>query len=57
MRFSVQLLVAFGAFFLASAVAGLAGADSLGIALSFGQIAFMLALAWLLLRASPSRQT
>jgi hypothetical protein len=46
-----QLVVAAGAFALGAAVAEAAGADSLGIALGVGQIAFALAVVGLLLRA------
>ena len=51
MSFVAQIGVALGAFALASALAGLLGASSLGIALSFGQIAFALTTAFLLIRA------
>jgi hypothetical protein len=50
-RFSAQLAVVFAAFVVGSALAGLFGAASLGIALSFGQIAFTLAVGFVLLRA------
>jgi hypothetical protein len=50
-RFTVQLGVVIAAFVLGSALAGLFGAASLGIALGFGQIAFTLALGFVLLRA------
>jgi hypothetical protein len=46
----VDLALIVGAFALASAAAGLLGADNLGIALSFGQIAFALAVVYVLLR-------
>ena len=49
-RWAGDLAVMVGAFALASAVAGLLGAANLGTALSFGQIAFALALVWVLLR-------
>lgn len=39
-----------GAFVLASALAGLLGAANLGTALTFGQLAFAAALAFVLLR-------
>jgi hypothetical protein len=39
-----------GAFALASALAELFGADNLGTALSFGQMAFALALVYVLVR-------
>jgi hypothetical protein len=50
MSFAAQLGVALGSFALASALAGLLGASSLGIALSFGQIALMLTTAYLIIR-------
>ena len=43
--------MAIGAFALASALAELFGAASLGIALTFGQIAFALTAAFLIIRA------
>ena len=46
-----QALVAGGAFALGTAVAELAGADSLGIAVGIGQVVFALAVVALLLRA------
>jgi hypothetical protein len=49
--FPVKVGIALGAFALASAVAGLFGASSLGIAFSFGQIAFALTASFLLIRA------
>jgi hypothetical protein len=45
-----DLLVMLGAFVVAAALAGLFGASSLGIALSFGQIAFALAVVFVLVR-------
>lgn len=39
----IDLAIMFGAFVLASLVAGAAGAANLGTALAFGQIAFALA--------------
>ena len=39
----IDLAIMFGAFVLASALAGAFGAASLGTALAFGQIAFALA--------------
>lgn len=39
----IDLAIMFGAFVLASALAGALGAASLGTALTFGQIAFALA--------------
>jgi hypothetical protein len=50
-RLSVQLGALTAAFVVGTALAGLLGAASLGIALSFGQIAFSLALGFVLLRA------
>jgi hypothetical protein len=44
------LLLMFGAFVLASAIAGALGAPNLGTALSFGQIAFAVAAVYVLLR-------
>jgi len=49
-KLGLQLLVLLGTLAAATAVAMLAGAASLGIALGFGQIAFVAALAYLLLR-------
>ena len=46
----LDLGIMLGAFVLASALAGLFGANNLGIALSFGQIAFALALVFVLVR-------
>lgn len=51
MTFPAQIGIALGAFAAASALAGLLGAASLGIALTFGQIAFALATAYLIIRA------
>ena len=51
MRLRIQLLVLLAAFAGATALAGLAGAANLGTALAFGQIAFVIALAWILWRA------
>ena len=48
MKTDLFLLVA--AFASATAVAALLGAKNLGTALTFGQIAFAAALAWVLLR-------
>jgi hypothetical protein len=45
-----QLLILLGAFAGGAAIAGLLGADSLGIALGVGQVCFAVALAWVLLR-------
>lgn len=43
-----QALTVLAAFALGTGVAELAGAESLGTALAFGQIAFALALVWVL---------
>jgi len=45
-----DLLLIFGAFVLASAIAGALGAANLGTALSFGQIGLALAVVYVLLR-------
>ena len=45
-----ELSIMVGAFVLASALAGALGAANLGTALSFGQIAFALAAAYVILR-------
>jgi hypothetical protein len=45
-----QSALALAVFGLAVGIAELAGAKSLGIAFSFGQIAFALAVGWALLR-------
>jgi hypothetical protein len=45
-----DLLLMFGAFVLASAIAGALGAPNLGTALSFGQIAVALTVVYLMLR-------
>lgn len=50
MSLRAQLAVAIGAFAGATLVAEALGAANLGTALGFGQIAFALALAWLLVR-------
>jgi hypothetical protein len=50
-RLRNQLLVLLGAFAGATALAELAGAANLGTAMSFGQIAFLIALVWILWRA------
>jgi uncharacterized membrane protein (DUF485 family) len=50
-RSPLQLLVLAGAFAGATLVAELAGAANLGTALAFGQIAFVIALVALLVRA------
>ncbi len=46
----VNLLLMFGAFVLASALAGLLGATNLGTALAFGQIAFAATTVYVMLR-------
>jgi hypothetical protein len=48
-RLVVQIAVALGAFGVGVGLAELLGADSLGIAFGFGQLAFVLAVGWLLL--------
>ena len=45
-----DLLIMFGAFILASALAGALGAVNLGTALAFGQIAVALAVVYVMLR-------
>jgi hypothetical protein len=45
-----DLLIMFGAFVLASALAGALGATNLGTALAFGQIAFAAATVFVLVR-------
>jgi hypothetical protein len=45
-----DLLLMFGAFILASALAGALGATNLGTALAFGQIAFAAATVYVMLR-------
>jgi hypothetical protein len=45
-----DLLTMFGAFVLASALAAALGAPNLGTALSFGQIAFAVAVVYVLLK-------
>jgi ABC-type methionine transport system permease subunit len=45
-----DLLIMFGAFVLASAIAGALGAANLGTALSFGQIAFAASVVYVLLK-------
>jgi hypothetical protein len=45
-----DLLIIFGAFVLASAIAGALGAPNLGTALSFGQIAFAASAVYVLLK-------
>jgi hypothetical protein len=46
----VDLALMLGAFVAATALAGLLGAANLGIALSFGQIAFALAVVFVLVK-------
>jgi len=45
-----DLLTMFGAFVIASALAGALGAVNLGTALAFGQIAFAMATVYVILR-------
>ncbi|HEY4897204.1 MAG TPA: hypothetical protein VII01_14075 [Solirubrobacteraceae bacterium] len=45
-----NLLIMFGAFVLASALAGALGAANLGTALSFGQIAFAISVVYVMTR-------
>ena len=45
-----DLALMFGAFIVASAIAGLAGATNLGTALAFGQIGFAAMTVYVLLR-------
>jgi hypothetical protein len=45
-----DLLTMFGAFVLVSALAGALGAVNLGTALAFGQIAFAIAVVYVMLR-------
>jgi hypothetical protein len=45
-----DLLIMFGAFALASALAGALGATNLGTALSFGQMAFAVSVVYVLLK-------
>lgn len=49
-RFTSQLAAVLAAFAVGLGLAELLGAASLGIAFGFGQIAFTLALGWVLLR-------
>lgn len=46
----LNLLMMFGAFVLASAIAGALGAVNLGTALAFGQIAFAITTVFVMLR-------
>jgi hypothetical protein len=50
MTMARDLLTMFGAFVIASALAGALGAANLGTALSFGQIAFAAATVYVILR-------
>jgi len=47
---AIDLAIIAGAFALATAVAAALGATNFGTALAFGQIAFALALVWVLVR-------
>ena len=49
-RTITDLAITLGAFALGSAVAAAAGAANFGTALAFGQIAFAIALVWVLAR-------
>ena len=49
-RTLTDVAIALGAFALGAAVAGAAGAANFGTALAFGQIAFVIALVWVLAR-------
>ena len=51
MRLRDQLLVLLGAFALGTGIAELAGAENLGTAMAFGQIAFAIALVAVLMRS------
>jgi hypothetical protein len=50
MRLPAQIAIVVGAFAAGTLVAELAGAENLGTAMAFGQIAFALALVAMLLR-------
>ena len=50
MTLPAQLAALTGTFIVVTAIAGVAGAANLGVALAFGQIAFVIALVMLLLR-------
>jgi hypothetical protein len=50
-----QVAVLAAAFAGATLLAELLGADNLGIAMSFGQIAFVLVLIWLIVRPRAGR--
>lgn len=47
---AVDLTTMFGAFVLASALAGALGAANLGTALAFGQIGFAASVVWVMLK-------
>lgn len=47
---AIDLALMLGAFLAATLLAELLGADNTGIALTFGQIAFAVALVWVLLK-------
>jgi hypothetical protein len=49
-RLRVQIPALLGVFALGTVLAEILGADSLGIAMSFGQLAFTLGLSFVLLR-------
>jgi hypothetical protein len=51
MSSGAQALAVLAAFALGTGVAELAGAENLGTAMAFGQIAFAMALVWVLARA------
>lgn len=51
MRLAAHIGIAFAVFVLVSAIAGVAGAANMGTALSFGQVAFVLAVSGLLIKA------
>jgi hypothetical protein len=46
----INLALMFGAFVIASAIAGLLGASNLGTALAFGQIAFAITTVYVMIR-------
>ncbi len=50
MGLALKAAIALGAFALGTLIAELAGAENLGTAMAFGQIAFVLALVFVLLR-------
>jgi uncharacterized membrane protein (DUF485 family) len=49
-RWAIDLLIMVGAFAITTAIAELAGATNFGTALAFGQMAFALALVYVLVR-------